>query len=289
MKKNNELVELFKQSSKTYYYSSRLFPRKVRNDTTILYAFVRKADNFVDKHTQDIEGLHKFIENFERAYNGLETHDLVVNEFVKLFYRRNFKKEWVDDFFYSMKEDLRHSDEIKYHTQKEIDRYIYGSAETIGLFMSKVMGLSEGADYFAKKLGYSMQYINFIRDIKEDLEILGRVYIPLEILKKYNIESLDQQDIIITPDSFNEMIRNQIKKYREIDDEARQGFRFIKRRIRVAVETAADLYRWTAEEIYRNPLVIYEGKIVPSKLRIASVALKNLIKATFSESAHTDR
>jgi phytoene synthase len=40
--------------------------------------------------------------------------------------------------------------------------------------MYKILGLKPDLEKNAQLLGRAMQYINFIRDIKEDLEIHGR-------------------------------------------------------------------------------------------------------------------
>ena len=45
---------------------------------------------------------------------------------------------------------------------------------------------------YAVKLGYAFQLTNFLRDIREDWDELGRVYMPKDELAKFG---LDKQDI----------------------------------------------------------------------------------------------
>ncbi|MCK9602392.1 MAG: squalene/phytoene synthase family protein, partial [Sphaerochaeta sp.] len=40
--------QIFRNGSKTYYFSSYFFPPAVRRDVYALYGFVRVADNLVD-------------------------------------------------------------------------------------------------------------------------------------------------------------------------------------------------------------------------------------------------
>src|SRR4051812_815914 len=44
--------DIFRQASTTYYWSSRFFPKDVREDVFKLYSFVRIADDYVDNQPQ---------------------------------------------------------------------------------------------------------------------------------------------------------------------------------------------------------------------------------------------
>ena len=52
--------EIFKKGSTTYYYSTKLFPAKIRKEVTRLYNFVRIADDYVDAVPQDTKGFMNF-------------------------------------------------------------------------------------------------------------------------------------------------------------------------------------------------------------------------------------
>jgi len=57
---NKTLFSIFKEGSKTYFYSSVFFPTYTKKDVFSLYGFVRKADNFVDSIPQNINGFYEF-------------------------------------------------------------------------------------------------------------------------------------------------------------------------------------------------------------------------------------
>ena len=59
--------EIFKRGSTTYYNSTKLFPRKIRDKVTALYSFVRVADNYVDTVPQDVKGFLAFKEEYYSA------------------------------------------------------------------------------------------------------------------------------------------------------------------------------------------------------------------------------
>jgi 15-cis-phytoene synthase len=270
MKIDNVHYETFKKGSKTYFNSSIFFPPEVRKEVFILYGFVRVADNFVDAVPPDAESFYAFRDKYRRALAGEHTGDVIVDDFVGLMKRKNFKPGWVDAFLRSMEMDLGKSE---YDTLDETLEYIYGSAEVIGLFMASILKLPEESFHAARMLGRSMQFINFIRDIGEDLE-LGRRYIPLT---GSTLTSLKREETAENPDEFIRFHRMQIDLYKKWHAEAEQGYTYIPRRYLIPIKTAEDMYLWTADKIAEDPFIVYEKKVKPSKLRIITRIIRNSI------------
>ena len=80
----------------------------------------------------------------------------------------------------SMKADL-HKQE--YDSREEYEGYIYGSADVVGLMCLKVFVQGNQKQYdelkfAAMKLGSAFQKVNFLRDLKDDTEVLQRSYFP---------------------------------------------------------------------------------------------------------------
>ncbi len=80
----------------------------------------------------------------------------------------------------SMKCDLT---KAEYTSIEELNTYIYGSADVIGLMCLKVFCdgdqvLYDQLEKSAQKLGSAFQKVNFLRDLKDDNNDLGRSYFP---------------------------------------------------------------------------------------------------------------
>ncbi len=262
---------VFKSGSKTYFNSSLFFPKDVRDDVFILYGFVRVADNFVDSVPQQIDEFHHFVNSYRQAAEGHESGDVIIDSFVELARRKDFLPEWIEGFLHSMSLDLTKS---IHRTIESTLEYIYGSAEVIGLFMSRIMGLSTEADFAAGRLGRSMQMINFIRDISED-NSLGRVYLPLD---ETELTDLREETVTKNAEEFKRFLTAQLERYRSWQAEAEQGYRFIPRRYLVPIRTAADMYNWTAAQIEADPFVVYRKKVKPSRGRIVRQIARNFIQ-----------
>jgi len=278
----------FKRGSVTYFNSSLFFPRRIRDRVFALYAFVRRADDFVDATPQDGAGFEAFRGYYRARLTGADLpaadgiseaspspeDRAVVDAYVALAAECRFDPAWTEAFFDSMAMDL---EKTAYGSLDETLRYIYGSAEVIGLFMARVMDLPEKAIESAKLLGRAMQYINFIRDVDEDRG-LGRRYLPLEGAPT---DIVDAAAAGRNTDTFSVWLRSHLAKYREWQSGAVAGFRFIPYRCRIAVAAAASSYWWTARRIEENPLIVFERQVKPSPRRIFLTVLGKALTGAY--------
>ena len=264
-------IKIFSKGSKTYFTASLFFPADIRRDVFVLYAFVRTADDFVDSVPQNRRDFYKFKELYNSSLrNGKKTGNEIIDNFIDLLKRKKFKPEWVNAFLESMELDLRKK---KYKTIDETLHYIFGSAEVIGLFMSRILDLPKKADKHAQMLGRAMQMINFIRDIAED-NSFGRVYLPLT----GKVKSLDYSFASSHKADFEVFIRQKSILYKKWQKSAEEGYKYIPKRYLVPIKTAADMYLWTASEIEKKPMIVYERKVKPSRWRILKTLIANEVK-----------
>ena len=273
---NKTIYSIFHQGSKTMFYSSLFFPKKIRNDVFVLYGFVRTADNLVDSLPQDIAGFYKLKQKYEQSQQGINTGDVVIDSFTELAERKNFNPKWTEAFLNSMEMDLTKK---TYDTLDETLEYVYGAAEVMGLYMIKILGLNKNTYIFSRYLGRALQCINAIRDIAEDLEF-GRSYIPLSDLDQYELESLEYNYTKQHPQRFSGFIKDQISRYCRWQEIAEKGFHFVPKRYLICVKTLSDMYNWTAEQILKNPYIIYKWKVKPMFTKILTSVLSNIIDPT---------
>lgn len=278
MRIDKTIYTIFKKGSKTYFYSTIFFPKAVKKDVFTLYSFLRKTDDFVDSIPQQADEFYQFKDMYYQAKDGDITGDVVIDSFLELCKRKNFQEEWVDAFLNSMEMDIYKS---TYTNMDELMTYLYGSSEVVGLFMARIMDLNPQSFYAARHLGRAMQYINFIRDISEDIQ-LGRVYFPQEDLEEFGLESLHQNHTQTKPQQFEAFVRKQLDVYKEWQFEAEKGFSYIPYRYLISIKTASDMYKWTAQEIEKNPMVVYKRKVKPSMPKIVFNVFSNSLGLTLS-------
>ena len=167
--------------STSFSLGIRCFKKKYRAPIYALYGFVRIADEIVDTfHSYNKEQLLKKYKDDTRdaIRNGISTNP-ILHSFQQVTNQYNIQPELIDAFLRSMEMDLHHH---KYDG-KEIEDYIYGSAEVVGLMCLKIFCNNNIDEYNsleipARKLGEAFQKVNFLRDLKADYEQMGRVYFP---------------------------------------------------------------------------------------------------------------
>jgi phytoene synthase len=270
---NKTIYSIFQQGSKTMFYSSIFFPKKIRNDVFVLYGFVRTADDLVDTPYQNKAEFYKFKEKYKQAKSGIATGDIVIDSFAELEKRKNFNPKWTEAFLDSMEMDITKK---SYETIDEVLEYVYGAAEVMGLYMVNILGLDKKSYFYSRYLGRALQCINAIRDIAEDHEF-GRSYLPISDLDQYGLESLDYNYTMQHPKRFSEFIKAQISRYCYWQEIAEKGYQYVPKRYLIAVKTVSDMYNWTAEQILKNPFIIYEEKVRPIIIRIITSVLGNTI------------
>lgn len=155
-----------------------------------IYGFVRLADEIVDSF-QDYDR-QKLINLFERDYyeafeNRISTNP-ALNSFQETVRKYNIPDSLIRDFLKSMKADLVKSN---YLTEGETKEYVYGSAEVVGLMCLRVFVKGNEEQYNelkepARKLGAAFQKVNFLRDLKNDTQLLDRNYFHYIIGQEYN-------------------------------------------------------------------------------------------------------
>jgi len=158
-----------------------LFRPSIRPAIYAIYGFVRYADEIVDtfvNYEQEIL-LDEFENDYYKSLERKISLNPILNSFQEVVHRYHLQP-FVHDFLKSMRRDLS---QTTYLTDKEYKEYIYGSADVVGLMCLRVFLNNNEEQYnslkpYAMKLGSAFQKVNFLRDLKDDLEGLDRSYFP---------------------------------------------------------------------------------------------------------------
>lgn len=260
---------IFKKGSTTFFFFSLFFPLKKRKEVFDLYAFMRIPDDYIDQMFPDVSKYN----NFKSNYLNKKSNIKVINNFLKLEKKYRFDKSWTQAFFRSLDLDLTKK---TYKSFQELENYLYGIAEVVGLYMCRILDLPEEALEYGKKQGKAMQMINIIRDINVDKTQMGREYIPHEFLEKFGLKDLSFETIQKNQKNFENLIHFLIDKYLEVQEAAQHGYKFIPRRYLIPIKSAADAYKLTAKKIKANPMLIFKGKVKPNKFEYWKILISNL-------------
>lgn len=168
--------------STSFSLAVKMLALEIQDPIHAVYGFVRFADEIVDSfHDYDQEVLFEEFEvDLKNALERKVSLNPILNSFQSVVHRYNIGEELIEAFMNSMRLDLSKQ---QYATTEEYNDYIYGSADVVGLMCLKIFVNGDEGEYLrlkdaAMKLGSAFQKVNFLRDLKDDSELLNRNYFP---------------------------------------------------------------------------------------------------------------
>ncbi len=229
-----------------------------------IYGFVRLADEIVDSfHEFNKEHLlSELRKDTSLAIDRKISLNPILNSFQETVHEFQIEKELIDTFLDSMEMDLHQSS----HSASSYQKYILGSAEVVGLMCLRVFTNKDQTNYlklkpYAMKLGSAFQKVNFLRDIKADMEHLGRIYFP-----NVNVFQLTQHE------------KQQIEKEIESDfNEALQGIKQLPATSKFGVYVAFIYYKALFNKIKSTP----SAKILTKRIRIPNYQKIGLLFSSY--------
>ncbi|MBD8062462.1 phytoene/squalene synthase family protein [Oceanitalea stevensii] len=171
--------------STSFGWACRLLAPGDREHVRNIYALVRVADEIVDDPDQSWSAadrgamLDALEEDTAQALLSGRSANLVVHAFARTSRRYGIGPELITPFFASMRADLS----VDAHDEASLAEYVHGSAEVVGLMCLRVFVDGDDATYErlapgASRLGAAFQKVNFLRDLGQDHDALGRTYFP---------------------------------------------------------------------------------------------------------------
>ncbi len=268
---HNTAFKISKLITRSYSTSFSLgisvFSPSYRDAIYSIYGYVRLADEIVDSfHDYNKKNLlDEFrIETFNAIKRGISTNP-VINSFQLVINKYKIDLKYVEDFLNSMEMDLSNS----FYEHNSYDKYVYGSAEVVGLMCLKVFchnhpGLFEELISPARSLGSAFQKVNFLRDIKSDLSERGRIYIP----------GVDQK-IKITDENKKELERGIESEFAE----ALKGIKKLPAGVKLGVYSAYLYYLGLFNKIRKSKVDV----LLKKRVRISNVSKLTLLLKSYFE------
>ncbi len=195
--------------------------KSIRNPIYSIYGFVRIADEIVDTF-HDHPKRKMLNELREQVFSAIDegvSSNPIINSFQLVVNQYNIPHSLITSFLDSMEMDLEKQD----YNSEDYKKYIYGSAEVVGLMCLKVFCNGNDSDYNelvnpARSLGEAFQKVNFLRDIKDDFQERGRVYFPNVDFTNFSDEQKKQIE-----DDIDEDLKNALVGIRKLPQEAKLG------------------------------------------------------------------
>ena len=241
---SSQARQTLKRHGKSFSWATHLFSRDTAADVAILYAFCRQVDDLAD-HAKAGKA-SQLLEQIRDDLKANRSFFPSVNAFIGLCRRYQIDYRIPEILIDTLQLD---TGTVRIERWDDLVRYAYGVAATVGLMMCSVMGVRRQiALPFAIDLGIAMQLTNIARDIVEDAR-RDRIYIPAELLDQdINATRILAGDVgVMSAVGHARMVL--LKRAAEYYRSADLGMRYIPKRPRLAVLTAARLYEAIGQQI----------------------------------------
>lgn len=264
--------------STSFGAATRLLGPRHRRHVRTIYAMVRVADELVDgvaaesglDPDQQCAALDRFVDEVHEAMRSGCSGDLIAHAFAITAREAGIGEDLTVPFFASMRADLpaaQHTGPARYDAQRH-EQYVYGSAEVVGLMCLRVFLRHEAPDaqrrhaleHGARQLGAAFQNVNFLRDLADDSQRLGRSYLG-------TAERITDDD----RDRWVATIRGQL-------EQAAAVIPLLPRDARTAVRSAHHLFAALTDRIAGTPVAeLYRRRVrVADPVKLALIARARL-------------
>jgi len=269
---------IMQRASKNYSFASRFLPRDKRPHVEALYALMRVGDDRVDVSHSGFASPLDAIEDWERTYwSAFEkgtSSDPVMRAYLDTALKFGIPPETMSTYFWAMKTDLVVR---RFPTFVDLWHYMEGSAIPVGRAMTYILGTRPPYQVHhalpaADSLAVAMQLSNFWRDVWQDWNEMGRIYIPLEDMERfgYTPDDLAQRRI---NRAWRDLLEFEISRTEAYYRLARPGVAMLASG-RWGVMTGLEVYRAILPAIRRNGYDVFGRRAGTSHMHKVLLMMK---------------
>lgn len=167
----------------------------------------------------------------------------------------------------------------RYRTFGELRAYCNLVASVVGRMCVRIFGFDDPiALERADDLGMALQLTNILRDVREDVTEMGRVYLPQDELERFGVpeSALSAGEIY---DGWNDLVAYQVARAREFFATGSEVLRHIPRRPSACVATMAGIYQELLKKIERDPALPLRARAALSKSEKLRVVVRSWLSS----------
>lgn len=244
--------------------------KEKRKALETVYGFCRIIDDIADEPAQNPgKELEFWKREIELLYKN-KPATFIAAKLLPCIKKFDLKKEHFLLIIEGVRQDLTKK---RYETFKELEFYLYRVASAVGLLCIDIFGYKNPkTKEYAKYLGYAVQLTNIIRDAASDAKT-GRIYIPLEDMKKFAVSDRDllNDKMITKVGNLLKFETDRAKKYYAL---AEQTLPAQDRRSMLTARIMGSLYENLLKKIEKKDFDVFGKKIKLNKLEKIMAVLK---------------
>lgn len=263
------------QSGSSFYYSFLFLPAAQRSAIIALYAFCREVDDAVDE-THDLQVARTKINWWKQEVTALHQgnpNHPVTKALLPHLTSFNIEENLLKAIVLGMEMDLN---QTRYIDFSGLKNYCWHVASTVGILSARIFGYTDPkTEQFAENLGIALQLTNIIRDVGEDY-LKGRVYLPTDELKQFNVTVMDIANHNYSP-QFESLMQFQVTRAQHFYQEAMSLLPQSDRHTQRPSLMMAKIYETLLKEIVRDRFHVLHQRIALTPIRKFWLAWKTYV------------
>jgi 15-cis-phytoene synthase len=243
-----------------------------------LYNFARQVDDEAD--TVGLENLPARLqvhrERISRCIRGEYGNDPILRVLAEAVERYSIPEAELQMLVDGVEMDFSQS---RYETFEDLRRYCTLVASVVGRMCVRIFGFSDPVALDrADDLGLALQLTNILRDVREDIVDMRRVYLPQEELRRFGIPepALASGEIVR---GWSDLISYSVVRAREYFESGYEVLRYIPRRPAACVQTMAGIYEELLKKIERDPALPLRARAALSKTEKLRVVVRSWLSS----------
>ncbi len=268
--------EITSSEARNFSYGIRLLPTPKRQAMSALYALARRIDDIGDgtgPADERLSALARVREDVASALGdpGAVDGDPVLVALADTARRYPIPVPAIDELIQGCEADVVGT---RYATIDELVGYCRKVAGTVGRLSLGVFGTSDPAtaEPLADALGVALQLTNICRDIVEDRDQMGRIYLPSEDIERFDC----RPDLSGPEESVIGLLLYESARAQVWYDQGLALLPMLDRRSRACTAAMAGIYRRLLDRIRRDPAAVLRSRLSLPPWEKAWVAARSL-------------
>jgi len=270
--------EITRQEARNFSYGIRLLPAPKRQAMSALYAYARRVDDIGDGLESTVDK-RAALSQVRAQVSATAAGDPPVGDpvFAALgdaMARYPIATDALLEVVTGCEMDCERQ---RWERYDELLRYCSCVAGSIGRLSLAIFGTNEPVrgSQLADTLGLAMQLTNILRDVIEDRELMGRIYLPAEDLDRFgcDLDARGPREALI------ELVLFEARRAGAAYDEGLELLDLLDRRSRACVAAMAGIYCRLLGRIEANPAAVFDHRVALPSWEKAWVAARSLAGA----------
>jgi 15-cis-phytoene synthase len=281
-------ADITRREAKNFAYGIALLPPPKRRSMAVVYALARRVDDIVDEpgstdaRARALDELQARVTRTVAEGAAADPDDAVLLALADVVGRHPLPPDAIDDLFDGCRRDLAGTN---FATFDELVGYCRQVAGSIGRLSLAIFGSAQGSRShgrsgrpdvtapLADDLGVALQLTNILRDVVEDREQLGRVYLPAEDLARFGCAP----DASGPADRLAALLTFEAERARGWYGRGLGLLPHLDRRSRACVAAMAGIYHRLLDRIERDPAAVLRGRVSLTTGEKLAVAARSLL------------